>query len=402
MTISERQPVSRVLHDRPTLISYASVATWSWFVYGFGASLALLRDDQGSAAWLSGLHVTSLAVGGVVGALITPWLNARFGRGLVMRIGVIGAALSILLFLAPGASVGVTLTAVFVTCVFGNIIVVCVTAFIAVHQADASAPAFTESTGLMAFMGLIAPLAVGAATLTIFGWRAGVLVAVIAFAAIEIWRGRQLPAFGGAGQVVTREEGGPIPSTTYWALVAAMLYVGAEFCMSLWGVELLRERAGMSPGAAAAGLSTVAGGLFVGRAFGLGLARRFPSEMLLRASLCAGLVAFTIAWMGSSAAIMLPFLFLTGVALSLTWPMCLARIIRSAHGRADRASSLAMVYMTTAIGAGPFILGALAESMPVHQAFLIVPVLIVFSLVLVIFRPVPDAITQHSEVSPAQ
>ena len=55
----------RPVHDRPTLVSYASLATWSWFVYAFGASLALLRDDQGTSAWLGGLHSTALAAGAV-------------------------------------------------------------------------------------------------------------------------------------------------------------------------------------------------------------------------------------------------------------------------------------------------------------------------------------------------
>ena len=33
---------TRPVHDRPTLISYASMSAWSWFVYAFGASLVIL------------------------------------------------------------------------------------------------------------------------------------------------------------------------------------------------------------------------------------------------------------------------------------------------------------------------------------------------------------------------
>ena len=57
----------RPVHDRPTLVSSATLATWSGFVYGFGASLALLRADQGTTAWLGGLHSTALAAGGSSG-----------------------------------------------------------------------------------------------------------------------------------------------------------------------------------------------------------------------------------------------------------------------------------------------------------------------------------------------
>jgi predicted MFS family arabinose efflux permease len=382
------------VHDRPTLVSYASLATWSWFVYGFGASLALLRDDQGTSAFLGGLHSTALAAGGILGALLTPKLNHRFGRGPVARVAVLATAVCIAVYLWPGLPVAGTLTAIFVTCFFGNIVVVGVNSFIATHQGAASAPAFTESTGLSALMGLLAPLGIGFAASTILGWRVGLLVAVVAFALVEVARGRGLAVYGPPGEVLTRKEGGVLPSRTWWALVAGMCYIGAEFCLSLWGADLLRERAGLEPAAAAAGVSTILGGLFVGRVFGVQIAERVPAERLLRLSLVAGLLAFMIAWLATSPVVILVALFLTGVGLSLTWPLSMARIIRAAAGNADRASALALAFTTAAIGLAPFILGALAGGFDVHQAFLIVPVLLVMTLVLVVVRPVPEDVAR--------
>lgn len=380
----------RPVHDRPTLVSFASLATWSWFVYGFGASLALLRDDQGTTAWIGGLHGTALAAGGIVGALVTPRLNHRFGRGPVARAAGIGTALCIVWYLWPETGVASTLPAIFVACFFGNILVVCVNSFIATHQGDASPPAFTESTGLAALMGLLAPLGVGFAATTVLGWRAGLLVAVVAFAVIEIWRGRRLAVYGEPGEVLTRKEGGRLPGLTWWAIGAGTAYIGAEFCLSLWGADLLRERAGLSPAAAAAGLSTITGGLFVGRVFGIRLAERMSTERLLRISLITGLVAFGVAWLVTSPVVILAFLFLTGLCLALTWPLCLSRIIRSADGNADRASAMTLACTTGAIGLAPFLLGWLSGSMPVHQAFLLVPVLLVVTFALVVVRPVPE------------
>jgi predicted MFS family arabinose efflux permease len=387
----------RPLHDRPTLVSFASLATWSWFVYGFGASLALLRDDQGTTAWVGGLHGTALAAGGIVGALVTPRLNHRFGRGRVARAAGIGTALCILWYLWPGMGVASTLPAIFVACFFGNILVVCVNSFIATHQGAASAPAFTESTGLAALMGLLAPLGVGLATTTVLGWRAGLLVAVVSFAAIEVWRGRRLGAYGAPGEVLTRKEGGALPRLTWWAIGTGTAYIGAEFSLSLWGADLLRERAGLSPGAAAAGLSTITGGLFLGRVLGVQLAERMSTERLLRISIACGFVAFGIAWLVTSPLAILVFLFLTGLGLALVWPLSISRIIRSAQGNADRASAMTLACTTGAIGLAPFILGWLAGSMPVHQAFLLVPVLLVVTFILVVLRPVPEAVPQASE-----
>jgi predicted MFS family arabinose efflux permease len=286
--------------------------------------------------------------------------------------------------------VGGTLTAIFVACFFGNIVVVCINSFIATHQGAASAPAFTESTGLAALMGLLAPLGIGLAAATVLGWRAGLLVSVVAFACVELWRGRQLAVYGAPGQVLTRKEAGALPSRTWWALTAGMTYIGAEFCLSLWGADLLRERAGLSPAAAAAGLSTVLGGLFVGRVFGVQIAERMSTERLLRLSIIAGFVAFVVAWLVTNPVAILVALFLTGVGLSLAWPLSMSRIIRASEGSTDRASSLALAFTTTAIGLAPFVLGALAGSLGVHLAFLIVPVLLAVTLVLVVVRPVPE------------
>jgi len=383
-------PAARPVHDRPTLVAFSTIGIWSWFVYGFGASLALLRDDQGTTPWLGGLHATALAAGGILGAVLTPRLNHRFGRGAVTRVSVLLTALSIGWFLLPGSPVWSTLSAIFVTCFFGNIVVVCVNSFIATHQGAASPAAFTESTALAALTGLLAPLGVGLAAGSVLGWRVGLLAAAVAFLLLELWRGRRVAVYGTKGETLVREESGPLPALTWWALGAGMCYIGAEFCLSLWGVDLLRERAGLSPAAAAAGLSTVTGGLFVGRVLGVRLAERMSTERLLRTSLMLGLVTFMLAWAIPSTWVVLVAFFLTGVTLALAWPLNLSRIIRSAHGSTDRAAALTLAAATTAIGGAPFILGAVSEALGVHLAFLVVPVLLIASFVLVSLRPVAD------------
>lgn len=393
MTHLVHAPV-RVVRDRATLVSYASMAGWSWFVYGLGAVLVFLRDEQNSAAWLQGFHGTTLAAGGVIGALLAPRLINRFGRGLVMRVGVIGAALCILVFTVPVPAAVWTLSAVFLACLFGNLIVVCVNAFLATHHGAAAPAAFTESTGLAALMGLLAPLAIGLAASTVLGWRAGILIGVVGFIAIEVARGRHLSTYGEPGLVPTRESSGVLPSLTYWALAGGTAYIGAEFCISLWGATLLRERTGMTDAASAAGLGAFLGGVFVGRAFGSSLARRISSERLLRASLVAGMLMFFAMWLSTLTWMILLAFFATGVALSLAWPLSMSRIIRAAGGRPDRASSLALACTTAAIGLAPFLLGGLAESMPVHQAFLLVPVLIAVALLVVVFRPVAELLPE--------
>jgi MFS family permease len=107
-------------------------------------------------------------------------------------------------------------------------------------------------------------------------------------------------------------------------------------------------------------------------------------------------VAFGVMWLATSAPVMLAAFFVTGLGISLQWPLGMARILRSCGGRTDRAAGAALAFGTAAIGAGPFVLGALAERMPIHEAFLIVPVLLCISLGIVIFRPVPEVVAESA------
>jgi predicted MFS family arabinose efflux permease len=386
---------TKPVHDRPTLISYASMSTWSWFVYAFGASLALLRDDQGTSTTIGGLHGTALAIGGVIGAAIAPAVSNRIGRGNLMRVSSIGAAISILLYILPGMQVAGTLLLAFIACFFGNLLVVGVNSFIGVHQGKATASALTESTAVAALTGLLAPLAVGFATTTVLGWRGGAAIAVIAFFVIEIIRGKRTSEFGTAGGAATKKSHGSLPGLTYWAIMAGTCYMGTEFCMSLWGVDLLREQAGMSAGAAAAGLAALTGGIFIGRAFGSRLAQKVHPEALLRVSLFASLVTFMITWLTTSPAVVLSFLFLTGVSFSLIWPLSMARILRTAPGLTDRASGTTLAFATGAIAIAPFILGALASSVSIHTAFVVVPILLIIQIILVFAKPVTSETVSH-------
>ena len=126
------------------------------------------------------------------------------------------------------------------------------------------------------------------------------------------------------------------------------------------------------------------------------------TERLLRLSIIAGFVAFAVAWLVTNPVAILVALFLTGVGLSLAWPLSMSRIIRASEGSTDRASSLALAFTTTAIGLAPFVLGALAGSLGVHVAFLIVPVLLAVTLVLVVVRPVPEDVRPSGGRAPAR
>ena len=75
-------PGVRPLHDRASLVTYAQVTVYGWFLYSFGPSVPLIRDDEGTSNSTAALHGTLFSLATVVVALAGPRIVARLGRGL--------------------------------------------------------------------------------------------------------------------------------------------------------------------------------------------------------------------------------------------------------------------------------------------------------------------------------
>jgi MFS family permease len=100
-------------------------------------------------------------------------------------------------------------------------------------------------------------------------------------------------------------------------------------------------------------------------------------------------VGFALAWAWAAPLPMLLGFFVAGLGIGLQAPLAIGRSVRASEGRNDRASGLVSVAAGAASGLAPFALGALADRVGVHAAFLIVPLLIAAALVLVRRWPVP-------------
>jgi fucose permease len=390
-TGAARHFVARPILDRPTRITYIQLATFAWFMYGFGASQALLRDDQGVSKTLSSLHSTFLAIGGIIGAIIAARLVARFHRGPVMRVSALGTALGIAIYTIP-AGVGITWTGIFIASFFGTILLVCLNAFLFDHQGLAGPASLTQANALASLSGMISPVVIGLAAVTVLGWRAGFWVAIAALVAIEIWRGRNLSVFNHDDHSVSARDQPKLPRTFWWSPILIALFMGTEFSLLLWSPDLLREQTGFGAAAAAASVGTITGGMLVGRLLGARLAQVYQPNTLLVWSVFLALAAFVFIWMSTQPFVVLSALFVMGAGLGLHWPLGVARVVIAADGQTDRASAIASIFGSAAIGIAPFLLGALADGTNVRTAFLLIPVFLLLALMILIFRPVRTVI----------
>ena len=393
MTTSSPDFGRRPVLDRITWITYIQISLFAFFLYGFGATQALLRDEQGTSRTVASLHATVFAVANVATGLLIPRLIERWGRGLVIRYAIIVMSIGIAVYTAPFGLTASLIGTALVAC-GGVSLIATANAFVLDYQGTAGPAALTQANALAALFGFVVPLVIGITTAVALGWRTGLWALIVALIVSEVFRSRQehTPSIERAETPsVTqpvRAEKVQMPRRFWWSLAVVALLLATEFTLTLWSADLLRERAGLGPAAAAASLAAVTGGMFFGRLYGSKLAQTWSVDRLLTSSILVALAAFAVAWLSINPWFILAALFIVGLGISVHWPIGVSRAVASSGGLIDRASGLSSVAAGAASGIAPFILGALSDSIGFHSAFLIVPILLATALVLILAKPV--------------
>lgn len=372
--------MTRLDRDRLTWLTYAQLGVYGYFLYGFGPSVALLRDEQGFSRTVAGLHGTALAVGALTSALIVAPLVHRLGRGPVIwgGLGVVG--LGVLVYTGSSA-LPLTLLGAYLGSFGGSFAITSSAAVLTDRHGPGGASAVSEANAVAAGVGMLAPLVLGVAVAAGFGWRPALLVVVPVLVLLAVvGRGVHVPPPPTPHEETGR---GRLPVAFWVSWVALTAGIAVEFCMVLWTGDALRERTGLGPGAAAAGLTAVVAGMSVGRLLGGRLALRRPPDRLLLGAIATAGLGFTVFWVTTSAVVALAALVVTGLGIALFYPLGVVRAIAASQGRPDLASGRAGLGAALAAGAGPFVLGAVADQVGIHGAFLLVPVLLLVAAVAV-------------------
>ena len=350
----------RPVLDSITRITYVQVSLFAFFLYGFGATQALLRDEQGTSRTIASLHATVFAIANVVTGLLVPRLIARWGRGRVIRVSIVVICLGIIVYTAP-FGLAASLTGMALVASSGVALIVTSNAFILDYQGPAGPAALTQANAVASLFGFIVPLVIGITTALAVGWRAGLWVLIVAFIVTEILRTRQerKPKVVRADNPVQLHPVGQtkaeMPRPFWWTFATVGLLVAIEFTLTLWSADLLRERAGLDAAAAAASVAAVTGGMFIGRLFGSTLARTWSIDRMLTASILVALAGFAVAWLSTTAWVILAGRFVVGLGISIQWPIGVSRAVASSGGLIDRASGLSSVAAGAAGGIAPFV-----------------------------------------------
>lgn len=376
---------ARVGRDRPTRYAYLAMFAYVWGLYGMGPALLIIRHDSGMSRTVASLHSTATAIGFLIIGAIGPRITARFGRINAVRLGTLGIGSGIAL-VAFGGTPLLSIPGAMCIGLGGSLALNGLNAFLVLHHGERGAGIIGEGAGVSMLAGLLSPLALGAFIGWGIDWRISMLFAVVVLVIADRTRGDD--AVFAVGYRVPSAGSGSLPSAYWWAWTAAALCIGVEFSFVMWAGDVLRSQSDASTSLAAASLTAVAAGMATGRFLIAPMLHRIGVEHLFRASLTLPLVAWLPMWLGSSSTVILLAMVTIGVGLGFHYPLSLARMVAASGGHADLANARSSLASGIAIAIAPLALGALADAVGLHSAFIAVPAMLATALVIALMRPI--------------
>ena len=351
---------------------------------GFGPALPLLQSDQGTSAAVAGLHGTALGIASIIAGYLNAPLVHRFGRYRTSWIGLLIfniGGLGFVIFPDPILTIPSMLIAgIGISTTINNTI-----AFISNHYPDHQTRAVSQNNAVNSGFGLLGTILIGIIASTAISWRLGLLISIPYAIALYLLGGRQfkpehIPDIEG-------RQRGSLPRKYWWAWLGLLFTISAEFAIAYWAAALLRERTGISPSTATALIFAYALGMVIGRWFGTYLFPKLDPDRRLQIMLMIQALGFLALWVSEITIISVLALFVIGLGTSLQFILTTLRMLKFGAEKSDLAIGKSSLAAGIAIGASPFLLGLLADSVGISSAFLVVPVFIALAFIIVVLVP---------------
>ncbi len=363
------------VRSRATWLAYLMLALYGYFLNIFGPITPFLKNELELSYTVSSLHFSAFALGIIGAGLIGHRVIDRLGRWRSLWISAFGMSLCALLLIA-GREPALTIGASFLMGLIGSLILAIVPSALSDQHGDKRAVALSEANVIASLVSAIAPVLVGWFALSTLGWRAALVVAVLAIVAMRAAFNRvsfpptQTPADSNRG-----ERQLPALYWVYWA--ALVVAVSVEFCMIFWSADYLETGLGMPKAEAAQAVSVFLGGMIVGRLASSRLVQRFSTHQIVTGSLLVATVGFLTYWAALVPLAGVAGLFITGLGVAGLYPLILSLAIGAAKGSTVRASAFSSLASGVAIFTLPLILGRLADAVGIRPAYAVMVVLLI-------------------------
>jgi MFS family permease len=374
---------SAFVRDRVTVMSYAVSGFHAFYLYVSGPAVALLSSELHLSYAVVSLSPALWAGAAITAGLSFPRTAHRVPRRRLLWRSTFGVAIGAIL-LATSAGIGSALVAIAVLSFAGTTAQMTTQATLADWHGPRCERALVEANIGAALCAVAAPLLPALLHHTIVGWRAGTLLPVAGLVALYLTC-RQQPLPVRRTRPAAAPRSGRLPRI-YWlhaALVAGGMAI--EMCMVFFGVELLVNTTGLTAPEAVGMFVGFYLGMLVGRIAGSVLAQR-PGQSVrwILASLSLAFAGVLLCWLAGQAAIALAGLFLAGVGMANLFPLALSRALAAAPCQSDAASAGAQLLGGFLAIVSPVLLGALAGRVGLSVAFVVEPILIVSSALLLV------------------
>ena len=357
----------------------------NFFLGSFGPAQPLLRADQGTSLTIAGLHGTALGLASILAGLANPHLAHRFGRAKTGWIGMGIFSLGLSIFVAASAvplTIGAALITGFGTSTIINNFVTSMNG----HYGKLAPVAITQANAIASCGYVTGTLVVGSIANNYRDyWRFGMLLALPLAAYLFFIMRDKSP------EVHVPSEHGPQSgklSGAFWlAWIGFVACISSEFATSFWAAALVIDRTESSPAISTLVIAALGTGMGLGRWYWGKILRRWHLDVQLKIIIAIQFVGFSVLWFSHNLLISFFSLFVAGLGISSQFALASLRLIGLSDKRPDLAIGKSSLAAGVAIGGAPFALGLLGDHLGISRAYIMVPILIVISFLIVQYVP---------------
>lgn len=363
---------------------YSRNAICTYVIDGYAPAAVLIGVERGLSDATVGLYSAAMGLGILLGGLIASRLGSVLPRETESWFGIAAACVGIVV-LTIGPDLPITLLGM---AIMGASVAVALSSVQSLISDRNGPRGLSEASGFGELFGMVAPFVVALGVLVGLSWRGGLLVVPVVAAIAYLAPRSPTPP---VRVTTTRESdasGEGFSRRSWIAWTCGTLLASAEFTIVLWLPDLLRLNDHLRTAVGTALVSVLLAGMAAGRL----LAGRLPLhghlDRLLTASVLLAFGGFVLLWATSFAAVAVIGVVIMGTAMSVHYPLALARLITSAPGATHLASARSASGQGLAMLTCPPLLGLLSAECGLRWATLVFPMILVAALSAIHLSPV--------------
>jgi predicted MFS family arabinose efflux permease len=198
----------------------------------------------------------------------------------------------------------------------------------------------------------------------------------------------------------TGPQTGKLSREFWWSWLGFVACIASEFAISFWAAALIIDRTNASPAISTLTVAAFGTGMALGRWYGGRVLKHFALDTQLIIFIAIQAVGFTILWFSHDLQISFLGVLIAGLGVSNQFALASLRMIDFSEGRPDLAVGRSSSAAGLAIAGSPFLLGVLGDQFGISRAYLMVPVLLFISFIIVQLVPshVPQKVLEDNEL----